>query len=213
MEPVEISIHTHYGNYVWCYNLGSYYLSKEGYQEDGFKTFLTIDINMKDDLFKNIDHIEIFSNTHGVIQYSLGITQHYQFRFPINDELINTEVEFIFSKFRKDLQSSPFSTTPLDIIYKSTKIIPPIIILGDLENCSICLEKVNKLETKYITECHHIFHLECAMDYLDKNNKLFMKQPHCNRLCTHSKLFNSFSCPVCRKIIEKKFLENFNFLL
>ena len=42
--------------------------------------------------------------------------------------------------------------------------IPGIEAVED-KTCTICLEPA---ETGFITKCHHIFHKECLLDYLDQ---------------------------------------------
>jgi len=47
--------------------------------------------------------------------------------------------------------------------------------------CSICLEKINKLE-KYKTKCNHLYHIKCINKWLKINN----------------------TCPICRTELYKK---------
>jgi hypothetical protein len=47
-------------------------------------------------------------------------------------------------------------------------------------NCSICLDDITNLTTKFTTNCNHTFHELCMLKCVNKNNNL---------------------CPICRKEI------------
>lgn len=95
-----------------------------------------------------------------------------------NENKFGTELKIIFSK--KDLNKSD----NLKIVYTTFIKIPELKILGNTEQCNICLENVN-LENKFITPCGHLFHDDCNIQYLKSKN-----------------FVNKYECAVCKTPIK-----------
>jgi hypothetical protein len=121
-QDCELTIKTLYGNYEWFSDVGKY----GEIELDGYKKYMVqINVKMSYKLFSEIDIIEIYDNTGFLIQYSIELKElnelNYEFLFPIDKKLMESELKVYFKKFLPIDEKKIFSRRPMKII--NTQII------------------------------------------------------------------------------------------
>ena len=102
---------------------------------DGYKKYMVqINVKMSYKLFSEIDIIEIYDNTGFLIQYSIELKElnelNYEFLFPIDKKLMESELKVYFKKFLPIDEKKIFSRRPMKII--NTQIIKiPFLKIND----------------------------------------------------------------------------------
>ena len=74
------------------------------------------------------------------------------------------------------------------------------------EECSICLKKITN--NVYKSECNHIFHQTCIVDYIKFNKYCQKLDSWCSNKCCHGDKVKPFPCPYCsiKTLILMQFL-------
>lgn len=83
------------------------------------------------------------------------------------------------------------SSRSRDIIFRRTTHFPFNVVkkntIKDADVCPICYEKLNDDEFNdkvYLTKCHHMYHKNCIIQWINSNNTL------------------SFNCPLCQELMH-----------
>ena len=196
---VTLEVKTSMGRYAWCYGVGEHLLATDNDLSSREHTLLldvTVDFSALLKQNQAVDKVVLSGvdkfgdfNLDGVYTYSvrgLKDQETHRFRFPVHPCNINHDVRVLLLNKRQEVHSTVFT-------------VPQIKVLGDEKSCAICLEDVK--DFKYVTQCHHQFHISCLMEYLKAGDKLDEPdwcQDHC---CNHkrkTKFNDCFLCPVCR---------------
>jgi len=200
----NVSIKLSCGTYSFCGNnyndeRSGYYLSTKGEE----KIMISIDIEINDVLFKQIDYIEVHNENGTLAQYMRDTLRKrsHSFFFGLSEEKKGDNYKICYQKIqpqtdenRLRLRRVPMKTIHYDIIK-----IPSTNFYNS--DCAICLETVN--DDRYISICQHIFHSGCIIDYAKQNNFVKPLDDHCKRFCLdHSEKILPFPCPICKCILE-----------
>jgi hypothetical protein len=202
----KVNIKACKGPYVWCGNnydgekSGDYLSNCEKIEE---KTMVSIDIQINDTLFKQIDHIEIHNEGGFLAHYIVGTLKKpsHHFFFDLKyDAKEGGNYKICYKKImpRKE-DTKILSRAPMKTIYSEIIKIP--FVQAHNSECAICLEPV--IDNKYISFCQHMFHTTCVFDYAKQNNYIKPLAQHCKLFrCGHGEKLIPFPCPICRCTLE-----------
>lgn len=210
----KIEVRTKFGRYGWCGNsdrsfCGNYLLCESKHQSvygDTTKQMICLIVHMPQNLLSQIQRIQVIDDT--------GFLAHYTYRKLTNPQTLifkASKSDNPMKKLRVDYQSylerppnaHPLSRTPLKTIYFEEVCVQPLHVFDTDSLCPICHNKVSA--DPYISQCGHIFHIDCIFDYLRALGK-FEGNERCDRPngCGHGRTAEKFPCPVCRTIIESE---------
>jgi hypothetical protein len=185
---ISCKVSPSFGNFSHCLYRGCV-LTEE---ENSFHSqiLLSVELYLSDDLFLDTNCIMVFHGKQCITLTSYEIKPMTSIRFTVPESCIGQEISFYF-------QTCMYSES---VLFKHTIIIPPVEILGEKENCTICLEPI-KEKNKYVSECQHLFCLSCIFTYLD--HKGFIEKCDCNGNDDHNYILNCVQCPTCKKTIHE----------
>lgn len=207
---IELVVRTSFGKYSWCgnnydSNKNGYYLSKTQsfFDNRNKKLMLNIGVIMDKWLFSRINEINIYDATRALVQYSQKLNSRmYLFRFSVPENLINTDLHFVFINANANANiNANINANMNTIVYEIKMKVPNRVIFGDDINCAICYEEV-KNDDKYVTMCGHMYCIDCIFAHLQKLNLLEKIEGKCIQFkCAHSPKPKHFSCPVCNQLV------------
>jgi hypothetical protein len=198
------------GTFSWCgMQPSGYYLSlRQGrfdYKDKRLMVYWKITMNPK--LFAmEIDSIHIYDPSGFLAQYSPGapgITSTLFFSTKEEWQGNTFNVKFIKWLPRRP-GAHPLSRSPSQTIFETQVVIPTIAILGDQQDCAICLDPVPPNTTElFVSPCKHLLHMSCLWNYLVRTDQLVVNPQCTEAVCGHSPgRPTHFKCPVCRKLIK-----------
>lgn len=212
IATIKISV----GPYGWCGNNydgehSGYYLTKNvgdyrklsSYPEKEVKVMLSFDI--PDDLIDKIQFIQIYDSTGFLVNYNTTkITKDYKSRFKVAKSMCGTKLKVCYDIPIPHVQTSILQRIKTKSVHEEYITIPDVCIKGDTE-CAICMGDVSD-DKIYISQCQHIFHIDCLWKYLEHNQYLKPIAEHCKLFkCDHIEKPKPFPCPICREICESPF--------
>jgi len=203
-----------FGKYMWCGKMNSptgsgYVLSTNNKAKAQHMILIKMRVNEK--ILRDATFYDVYTHTGFLFSYNIDrIHLNIIILKPIEEKLIGTELEVIFSKKKlltqeeQEIVTKRLMRTPREEIYSIKIKIPELKIYGNENECNICLENIDDINNKYITPCGHLFHLNCMYTYFDTNNLLYPKHPGCTQFCCDTRKVKDFNCVVCNKIVKTK---------
>lgn len=184
-----------HGPYEWCgrgesIDSANYLFSTNSTS----RKMLKIDIYMSKKLRKRINNIMVCNLQGGCVQYSFSTPKHYSFYFSTTEKKLH--IKFV-KYLPRPPGSHPLNPPPFKIIHQDKLKVPKLQIRGE-HMCSICMEPAGVENDSYLSECKHIFHNKCIIDYLRTIKKL---KKDCDR-CKHGENTQPFKCPNCNTLLE-----------
>lgn len=130
---------------------------------------VSIDIEINDVLFKQIDYIEIYNEGGFLAQYMRDILKNRRMDSFLNQNMTQKKVvilKYVTKKFCHEKIKQHSDRTPMKTIYSELVKIP--FVQAHNSDCAICLESV--VDNRYISVCQYMFYTTCIFDYARQNN-------------------------------------------
>ena len=189
---MQVSLSSWSGYYSWCGTEGKYEIGG-----DKLETMIECTVLVDPVLFKRAENLEVYmidkdGKDDGCCHYPKIFTNPYigTFSMYMNPEI--KKLSFRLVKYHHTPGASPLARPRREFFNQIEVSIPSIEAVED-KTCTICLAPA---ETGFITRCHHIFHKECLLSYLDQ----FTRKERCSNHCHHGGNKGLWKCPNCRTI-------------
>jgi len=211
-DQTIVTIKISVGPYAWCGNShdgekSGYHLAKNvdprqfgSYPEKEVKIMLSFDIPY--DLIDKIRFIQIYDETGFLVNYNTKkIEKDYKCTFKVIKSMCGTKLKICYDVPIPQEKTRILRRIKTETIREEHITIPDICIKGDVD-CAICMSQIIN-DKIYISQCQHVFHIDCLWKYLECSQYLNPIADRCKRfLCDHIEKPKPFPCPVCRTICE-----------